>query len=574
MHTPKTRFILILALLLLSGCANLSDINSLDERHTLTYADLMNGFEAASPVKESALTPPLEAVSAEHIFEGRLEIIVDSAEIQMEFLRGGLEAEYQSLPPFEIDFVQFEDHLVPVQRASVVADHPAWNYIIGPGRIWQETGDQGFSRASFPFALVVKGGNATFNGTMSFLYNEEQVSKVWFQITQETTTYTRANYWGLLEAAYHVESLENAGQVRAAFETELANRFPTKSLEALADDHPGIDLSAFGYGVTPEHLTWVGFVVDGTNYLGGCQTRYGSYPYCESMRVTSYSTAKSAFVSVALMRLAQVYGPEVADLLIKDHLPETAESPGDWESVTFNDTLDMATGNYRSASRMLDEDGERMNEFFGAQPYAERMAIALDWPNSNQPGQRWVYRTSDTFILTRAMQNYLQSQRGPDADIFDFVVEEVYRPLGMGPGVMSTMRTADDDWQGQAEGGYGIWWTPDDIAKISTLLQNGGQFEGEQLLHPRLLAAALQQDPDQRGVRISGFGMYKNAFWGDQYPENRFGCEVWIPTMQGVSGNVVALMPNGSTYYYFSDNKEFTWDVAVRESNKIKAFCE
>ena len=85
-------------------------------------------------------------------------------------------------------------------------------------------------------------------------------------------------------------------------------------------------------------MTWYGVVVNGVNYLGGCQTRFGIYPYCESMRATSYSTAKSAFVSVALMRLAQQYGPEVADLLIKDYVPEYAASPGDWERVTFNHT--------------------------------------------------------------------------------------------------------------------------------------------------------------------------------------------------------------------------------------------
>ena len=43
--------------------------------------------------------------------------------------------------------------------------------------------------------------------------------------------------------------------------------------------------------------------------------------------------------------------------------------------------------------------------------------------------------------------------------------------------------------------------------------------------------------------------------------------------MLGVSGNVVALFPNGITYYYFSDNQEFTWDAALRESDKIVPLC-
>jgi hypothetical protein len=32
-------------------------------------------------------------------------------------------------------------------------------------------------------------------------------------------------------------------------------------------------------------------------------------------------------------------------------------------------------------------------------------------------------------------------------------------------------------------------------------------------------------------------------------------------------------MPNGTTYYYFSDNKEFAWDKAVRESHGIAPHC-
>ena len=288
------------------------------------------------------------------------------------------------------------------------------------------------------------------------------------------------------------------------------------------------------------------------------------------MRATSYSTAKSAFVSVALMRLAQKYGPEVADQLIKDYVPESAASPGDWKRVTFNDTLDMATGNYMSDGYMADEDGPQMGEFFEAQPYAGRIAAAFDWPHSARPGETWVYRTSDTFILTRALHNYLQSREGPEADIFQFVVDEVYKPLRIGPGAHTTMRTADDGWQGQAEGGYGLWWIPDDIAKIATLLNNdGGMVDGQQFLHPGLLAAALQRDPGDRGVDIDRQRKYNNAFWAQRYgPGQGYDCEFWVVQMLGVSGNVVALMPNGVSYYYFSDNQEFTWEAAVRAADK------
>jgi formylglycine-generating enzyme required for sulfatase activity len=543
-------------------------------RTLLTYDQLMNGFDAASPVDDSAFALPDEAAPPEHTFEGRLELFGEDANGDMEMVRGELEPESAHLPEFDYEFVQRGSYLIPARRGQIIADHANWNYIIGPGRAWQEKGDQGYSRASFPFALVWKGGNATFNGTMMFLFDDDSLSKVWYQITQETTTYTRANFWGLLDAAYHPGPADGAAQIRADFDQELADRFPTKPIEELAEDYPGIDTSAFGRGVSPEHRTMYGFVINGVNYVGECQTRYGRYAYCGWMRATSYSTAKSAFVSVALMRLAQKYGPEVADLLIRDYVLEYAGSPGDWERVTFNNTIDMATGNYESAGYMTDEDGPKMGEFFGAQPYAERIAAAFDWPHSAQPGTQWVYRTSDTFILTRALHNYLQSQEGPEADIFAFVVDEVYEPLKVGPGAHTTMRTADNNWHGQPEGGYGLWWIQDDIAKIATLLHEGGMIDGEQVLHPGLLAAAMQQDPDDRGVEIDGRREYNNAFWAQRYgQEDGFDCEFWVPQMLGISGNVVALMPNGSTYYYFSDNQQFTWDAAVRESNKIAPHC-
>ncbi len=584
----KIRFIIIFISLLVSACGGVPSTLTSERtpiqrekgdspRSLLTYADLIGGLTAGSPVDEAALTILKDADTPLHTFEGRLELLDEDRLGSITVHTGDLDQHQQAghLPPFDYEFVQSQGYLIPVQRGLIITDHPFWNYILEPGRVWQESGDQGYTRASFPFALSWKGSNAIFNGTMTFLFNDDGISKVWYQVTQETSISTSLDMWGLVDARYTPGPVPESVETKTAFARELADRFPTRPIEKLSEDYPGIDLSAFGRGISQENLTWYGFVVNGVNYVSGCKTRFGEYPYCEYMRAPSYSTAKSVFASVALMRLAQKYDPGIPGFLVRDYLPESDGSIGDWSAVTFDNVLDMATGNFESAGNMIDEEHWDTDPFWNEEYYDQKIAAALNWPHSADPGTTWVYRTFDTFIVTRAMQNYLQAQDGQDADIFDFVVDEVYKPLGMGPGVFSTLRTRDDNWHGQPYGGYGMWWIPDDLAKISNFLNvEDGTIAGEQILHPGLLASALQRDPEDRGVDRGSSGKYNNAFWADRYGKNAgYDCEFWVAEMLGYSGIVVALMPNGASYYYASDGRQFTWDAALREANKITPFC-
>jgi hypothetical protein len=43
--------------------------------------------------------------------------------------------------------------------------------------------------------------------------------------------------------------------------------------------------------------------------------------------------------------------------------------------------------------------------------------------------------------------------------------------------------------------------------------------------------------------------------------------------MSGFGGNTVLLLPDGVTYYIFSDGNEFFWYDAVNEINKIAPLC-
>jgi len=53
------------------------------------------------------------------------------------------------------------------------------------------------------------------------------------------------------------------------------------------------------------------------------------------------------------------------------------------------------------------------------------------------------------------------------------------------------------------------------------------------------------------------------------------GCPhaVWIPFLSGYGGISVALFPNNSVYYVFSDGGHFEWAKAAVESNNIRRYC-
>lgn len=560
----------------LTGSGNVS-------RTVLTYSNLMNGFSYNSPQSDAAFALPANAAPPDHVFQGRLELFNEATSGGFLKIKDSYnydaDPERLHIPEFDYEFVQSGSYLIPVQRGLIINSHPYWNYIVSPGRVWKENSDNGYSRAAFPFALVQQNANCTHNGVMTFLFNDTGVSKVWYQITQETCLYFKGNYWGLLNATYHAGSVTNANQLINDFITEVNNKFPTKPFSELAVDYPGTNLTPFTSGITAEHMTTYGVVVNGVNYRGGCTTRYGTYAFCDWMRMPSYSTAKSVFPGGTLMRLEQKYEPNLGNFLIKDYLPEYTSSLGDWSSVTFNNTIDMATGNYKSALYMSDDGSLQMDDFYLAETYDQRITAALNWPHKAAPGTVWVYRTSDTFIMGRALHNYLQTQEGSNADIFNFLVDEILKPINIGPGAFTTLRTSDNNWQGQALAGYGMWFIADDVAKISNFLNvDGGAAGGNQLLHPGSLADALQQDPNNRGMATTNPTynyMYNDGFWGLEFTTSEgYGCNFWVPFMSGYGGITIAMMPGGATYYYFSDNDEFDWHDTVQEiHNNVANNC-
>jgi CubicO group peptidase (beta-lactamase class C family) len=585
--------------------------NSDGKRTILTHNQLFTKNAPSAPVDDvAAFALPANAEAATESFEGTLALndLQNSGNFTalsdvFQIIPDG-DSPWKHLPPFRYQFVASGEYLIPAQQGLTITGSSAWNYILGPGRVWREAGDDGYMRASLPFALVQRNQNCVHNGEMAFLYSKTKspkISNVYFQITQETCYPMKFNLWGMAAASYEPADVPRAAELKNEHATELAHRLPTKMLDALMADHPssGINLAAIPAEYkNPAEITTYGIVLNGVNYSSGCPTRSGEYAFCADMRLPSYSIAKSVFAGVALMRLGQLYGSGVYSELIANYIPK-AFIRGNWEKTTFNNVSDMATGNYNLDGYEADEDSPTMDTFLVDETFDSKLSDAFAFTkNYAPPGTKWIYQSSATFILTQAMNAYLKQRRGGDADIFELVRDDVYKPLQFSAGGLTTIRTGNSP-SGAPSGYYGLFFIKDDVAKIAEFLNNSqGQIHGAQILEPsRLNEALYRANTGGAGVPILGASSgsalgppklgrasgvpennrrYAHGFWGrhitpEEFP--RYKCDFWISLMAGYGGNIVILLPNGATFYIFSDGREFPWVDAVHEINKLSPTC-
>lgn len=549
-------------------------------RTLLAFDDLMRGKAALTDFSAFAL--PANALAVSNRFEGRLTLGTERPGSGFHMLRdvyGDSDTHHMAarhLPPFDFSFVQSGNVLIPVQRGAIPGAHPEWEYILEPGRVWNEAGDKGFSRASLPFTLEERNANCMHNGVLTFLFKSDgSVSDVAYQIASETCIYFKFDMWGRMEARYTPSALPSAAAIADAYKREIADRLPTKPVAELAKDHPGIDPSNFGSPseIDPDDMTVFGVVANGVNYVGSCETRAGTYPYCAELDLPSYSLAKSIYVGISTMRLALLH-PDILSQKIADYVPECLAAKS-WGDVTFANALDMATGHYNSTADQADEDAPDIAPFFAKDNHAGKIDFACThYPRKSAPGVQWVYHSADTYALGTALRAYY-AKTSSNEFYRDVLVDPLWHPLHLNPAIDVTRRTYDDVRQPYA--GFGLTLHRDDVAKIADFLSvDEGKIGTTAMLDHAQLMAALQRDPNDRGLRASTDDFrYNNGFWAWN-AQTYLGCKnpTWIPFMSGFGGIAVALMPNGITYYYFSDSGTWRWGLAAAEANKIKPFCE
>jgi peptide/nickel transport system permease protein len=553
-------------------------------RDKLTMSELL-GQDGYKPefIHNGYFMPLGETQDAVHELQGILQV----PEFKVLYRRSGGTAEVKDteFPAFETRLVTRGDVLLPLERDSLLeSSFPDWGLILSPGKIWREVADGDWSRGSLPITFIGLKGQGPHYAIATFAFNGKTISQFHLQIAQETANWAQFDVWGQTPVNFIPKTLAGAQEARDAYGRILETRLDVRPWSELAAEH-WRSLERFDGEGNRRNITVSGLMIDDVFYLRTCRTRAGPHPYCRQMRHGVYSITKTLGAAVGMLWLAKEYGPEVFDEKIADYVSIPAKHDG-WKDVTFRHALDMVTGIGNVVPERVDEYVEAdattvSNNVWRADSLREKLDAVAAFKNySWGPGEVFRYRTSDTSVLSAAMQAYLKRKLGPQADLWDSVTEEVLLPLGIDR--LPVLRTLEPDGRrGTALFGTGMFVTIEDALKLARLFQNHGRHGDKQLLHRELTARAVSNGFSRgypNGWRTrDGEGHYEMGFW--LTPQKRlFRCKLRIPVMAGFGGNYLIVMPNRTIGLRFADghdNDRHTWDSSgIRHiSDRIRPFC-
>jgi CubicO group peptidase (beta-lactamase class C family) len=565
----------------------------------ITVRDLNTDSLPDSPIPDSAFVPSSQATGARHQLIGALNI----AETPMHLSLGKngeccyLGKRIDLFPKCALEFITASSTLIPTNRdiQRPLGGNSYWDIILSPGRIWAEPDDNGWSRAAFPFVLSHSMENDSHNGLGLFLFNDSEVSQLRFQITQQTAPYLlpkRFDAWGQLKLSLSPVKTAGAPSIRAEFQLEADDYLPINPLTDIATAEM-LSESQFDPG-SKTAITY-GLITQNEIYASPAATRQGVYPFAQQMRHGSWSMAKSAAATLTMLRLARLYGDQVIDLKVSDYVDVSSSHAG-WEPITLGDCLNMATGigdgqptaepvdikaDDRHDPDVSPEGAATYRQWYEKPSAMEKVDACLNYSNYPWgPGKVARYRDPDLFMAGVVMDAYYKSREGPKADLWQMMLDTVYRAIGIHHLPMNRTIEADGS-AGIALMAFGLFLTLDDIAKIANLIQRKGRVGEEQLLSPELLAAAT----DQRIARGLPTGVdtedgsitYHLAFW--HYPYRALSGQIYyIPAMRGYGGNILLLLPNGMSAFRFANDavtkKQNPYDPLsfIRLADMIRAF--
>lgn len=533
----------------------------------------VQAFESARTLEEPVLNAafiPGEGALPAPAFAGVLKV----APVQMQ-LNPGLEQpvilgrDARTFPGVQLEFFTMGDVLVPVERGEMVRETSGgatpsyWRVIPQFGRVWREKADGEWSRAAFPIMLVNDTENHAHQGLATFLYRPGQVTGLILQFVQQTAPYLTMHplvAWGFAPVKFSSGDATKLAARTAQAQAELADRLPAKPWAELVKTVPRGTLDGFGGPLFPKWRVAVALVRDGTLYYQESTTPYGPYPYPLEMRFGVRSVTKSVAAPLALLRLAQVYGPWVFTLKIGDYVKGLDPK---WNRVRFVDAANMVTGFGGTGTLKTHPNdifdgylGGNYDAWYTAPSHAEKIKLiaANLHPYPWEPGTVMRYRDQDYYLLGAAIDGFLKSMRGPQADFWDMVQSEILTPIGIHHAPAVRTREAGGR-EGLMWANAGYYPSLDDLAKIALLYQSRGAYGGEQILNRELTSdlLAARDAIVKRGDASLGpssapedetvDALYKMGFHFIRYL-SADGTRHYLPSMHGSGDNEVIIYPN------------------------------
>ncbi|MCB1020453.1 MAG: serine hydrolase [Bryobacterales bacterium] len=462
-------------------------------------------------------------------------------------------------PSFTVELSSHDQTLIP-RRRGLIDTRPEgesyWDVFVGDGAVWREEGDGGWSRASLPLNLVARYVGEVRNCVATFVYREDAMSNVAVQCSQETAVLDAqqlGDVRAMAPAAYEPRSLPDG--------KPEASRIPTAPLAEIDRERAVAD--HFDRTIWTNASTSLGAVyLDGTLYVHPPRTRHGVYPYPGAMRHGVFSVTKSMAGALAMFYFAERYGEEIFEARIADYVPAFADLR-EWQGVTFSQTLNMVTG-VRSGEDLLYEPLELAPDKEAA---IGNIAQFGDFPEA--PGEKFNYATTNTFVLSYALENYVKEREDDGVHYWDLVRENVLDPIGAGD--FGLLLTRDEDPSQRIPIlGLGAYPNLDNAAKIARLLANEGEHEGRQLLSRRRVREALGRAGWEGYAAFEGL-RYSHSFWLKIVRTG--GCDVRVAYMEGLGDNRVIFFPSGLISFQFTDELDKELDEMVRAVEGIRSSC-
>lgn len=472
-------------------------------------------------------------------------------------------------PAITLNFIAHDGELIPIQKDIMITRNQSesfWDVIVGTGAVWQEEEDGEWSRASFPLTLTDRYVGQARNCVASFIYKPGAISNVCVQCSQETASledHRVGNIRAMLQAEYNPKRYADSAQVIEQHHQFKLRKLPVYPLNEIDTNHEVAYY--FEKSLYTNAPTSMGAILMNEKlYLHPPKTRQGIYPYPHDMRHGVYSVTKSMAGALALMYFAQRYNADIFNALITDYVPALVNHPG-WKGVTFSHTLNMVTGTVGSEN--MEHILDILIKARTAEESINNIATLGDAPEA--PGEEFNYASTNLFVLSYALQHYVEKKEDKKICYWDLVHENVLVPIGAE--YFTLRHTVESDGsKGIPILAYGAYPTLDEAAKIALLFSNNGNYKGQQLLHREKVREAFGLTK-WAGYNVNNDKNYKHSFWSKSISTER--CDISVTYMWGYGGNYVFFLPDNIIVFRFMDEYDLDFDDLIQRVERLKSSC-